>query len=349
MNYGISKLTPLIQDSVGTAMDQLSTKVRLKKKYKTDRKDLDGRSGKAITPMTGVKKVPDIAMKTTQTLIPSLKPVYDRYKSGDIFKSAFGSKHGITSEKLWRRPTAAEEKAMGIIRKGSNPELFFAFNKDGKRYRMKKETFFSKKPEALTAMAEIIRNNPDTWPEVISANYGIILDEHFWENNPLLTTGEGLFPLRTSIDGITGLWYQEPATKPKRKTRGKGVDIHKAILKVAPSKGFLLRGHKYTRPRNPLDSQLKYDPQTGEILEIYEQPTGRTDVVSMQHDVDYSVWANKPKEEQVQCKNEADRKMVAALDAIPWKERQWGHAMARTLINTKQKLGLGLQKNERRR
>ena len=56
MNYGISKLTPLIQDSVGTAMDQLSTKVRPKKKYKTDRKDLDGRSGKGITPMTGVKK-----------------------------------------------------------------------------------------------------------------------------------------------------------------------------------------------------------------------------------------------------------------------------------------------------
>ena len=56
MNYGTSKLAPLIQDSVGTAMDQLSTKVRPKKKYKTDRKDLDGRSGKGITPMTGVKK-----------------------------------------------------------------------------------------------------------------------------------------------------------------------------------------------------------------------------------------------------------------------------------------------------
>ena len=51
----------------------------------------------------------------------------------------------------------------------------------------------------------------------------------------------------------------------------------------------------------------------------------------------------------MQCKNEADRNMVAALDAIPWKERQWGHAMARTMINTKQKLGLGLQKIERRR
>ena len=140
VNYGINKLTPLIQASVGTVMDQLSTKVRPKKKYKTDRKDLDG---KGITPMDVVEKAPDIAMKSTQTLIPSLKPVYDRYKSGDIFKSAFGSKQGITSNKFWRRPTAEEEKAKRIIRKGSNPELFFAFNKDGKRYRIKKETFLS--------------------------------------------------------------------------------------------------------------------------------------------------------------------------------------------------------------
>ena len=28
VNYGINKLTPFIQDSVGSAMDQLSTKVR---------------------------------------------------------------------------------------------------------------------------------------------------------------------------------------------------------------------------------------------------------------------------------------------------------------------------------
>ena len=55
-------------------------------------------------------------MKTTQELIPSLKPVYDRYKSGDIFKSAFGSEQGITSSKFWRRPTAAEERSKGIIR-----------------------------------------------------------------------------------------------------------------------------------------------------------------------------------------------------------------------------------------
>ena len=118
VNYGINKLTPFIQDSVGTAMDQLSTKVRPKKKYKTDRKDLDDRSGRGIDPMTVVKKAPDIAMKTTQELIPSLKPVYDRYKSGDIMKSAFGSEHGITYSKFWRRPTAAEEKAI----KGNNTQ-----------------------------------------------------------------------------------------------------------------------------------------------------------------------------------------------------------------------------------
>ena len=101
-------------------------------------------------------------MKTTQELIPSLKPVYDRYKSGDIMKSAFGSEHGITSSKFLRRPTAAEEQAKAIIRKGSNPELFFAFNKDGKRFRQYRSTFFNKKPEALTDMNNIISSNPDT-------------------------------------------------------------------------------------------------------------------------------------------------------------------------------------------
>ena len=42
--------------------------------------------------------------------------------------------------------------------------------------------------------------------------------------------------------------------------------------------------------------------------------------------------------------NVADKKMVRALDAIPWNERQWGHWLARNTINTKQKLGLGVKK-----
>ena len=34
--------------------------------------------------------------------------------------------------------------------------------------------------------------------------------------------------------------------------------------------------------------------------------------------------------------------MVKSLNAVPYKERQWGHWLARNLIITKQKLGLGL-------
>ena len=132
--------------------------------------------------------------------------------------------------------------------------------------------------------------------------------------------------------------------------KGKGVDIHNAILKIAPKKGFVMPGHRYTGPGNPLEKQVKWDQNTGQILEIYQQPTGKTDAVSMQHDVDYSVCGNKPKADQVKCKNKADRKMVKSLDAIPWKDRQWGHAVARNAIASKAKLGLGVKsKNGKRR
>ena len=139
--------------------------------------------------------------------------------------------------------------------------------------------------------------------------------------------------------------------RPKKKYKtnrkdldGGSLDIHNAILKIAPKKGFVMPGHHYTGPGNPLDEQLKYNPNTGQILEIYDQPTGKTDAVSMQHDVDYSVCGNRPKKNQVKCKNDADRKMVKALDEIPWKERQWGHVVARNAIASKAKLGLGVKK-----
>jgi len=57
----------------------------------------------------------------------------------------------------------------------------------------------------------------------------------------------------------------------------------------------------------------------------------------MQHDVDNSVC-----EDDKKCKHAADRKMVRSLDAVPWNERQWGHWLARNMINTKQKVGLGV-------
>ena len=126
---------------------------------------------------------------------------------------------------------------------------------------------------------------------------------------------------------------------------GAGIDIHKAIGKLPkPKKGWTLSGHKYTGPYNDLDSQVRYHPITGEILESYDQPTGKTDSVAMQHNVDYSVCKDDKK-----CKNEVDRRMVKALDNVPYNERQWGHWLARNMINTKQKLGLGIQGNGKSR
>ena len=116
----------------------------------------------------------------------------------------------------------------------------------------------------------------------------------------------------------------------------------KELTFIKPLENF----HKYTGPYNPLDQQLRFDPQTGEILEFYERPTGKTDAVAAQHDVDYSVCEGGKNVKK--CKNKADRKMVKALDSIPWDERQYGHWLARNIINTKQKLGLGA-KNGRRR
>ena len=138
-------------------------------------------------------------------------------------------------------------------------------------------------------------------------------------------------------------WTRPQGGRPPKK--GRGVDIHKAIGKLPkPRKGWTLPGHNYTGPYNPLEDQLRYDPTTGEILEFYVNPTGKTDAIAAQHDVDYSVCGNDRK-----CKNKADRKMVKSLDAIPWKERQWGHALARNVIDAKQKLGLGFApKNGRR-
>ena len=134
-------------------------------------------------------------------------------------------------------------------------------------------------------------------------------------------------------------------TTNRKDLDGGALDIHKAIGKLPkPKSGWTLPGHKYTGPYNDLENQLKYDPKTGQILEIYDIPTGRTDAIAMQHDVDYSVCKDDRK-----CKNKADRKMVQALDNIPYNERQWGHWLARNVINTKQKLGLGVSKNGKSR
>ena len=127
---------------------------------------------------------------------------------------------------------------------------------------------------------------------------------------------------------------------------GSGIDIHAAIGNFPkPKKGWTLPGHNFTGPYNSLEEQVKYDPETGEILEIYQRPAGATDAIAMQHDVDYDVCSNREKEygeNLKKCKHKAVKKMKS-LDAVPYKQRQWGHAAARNAINAKQKLGLGFK------
>ena len=128
-----------------------------------------------------------------------------------------------------------------------------------------------------------------------------------------------------------------------RQGSGAGVDIHKAIGKLPkPKNGWTLPGHKYTGPYNDLEKQVRYDKDTGEILKIYDKPIGKTDAIAMQHDVDYSVCGDDK-----ECKHRADKEMVRALDAVPWKERQWDHWLARNSINAKRKLDLGNAKKNR--
>lgn len=61
------------------------------------------------------------------------------------------------------------------------------------------------------------------------------------------------------------------------------------------------------------------------------------------NDVDYSVCKGDRK-----CKNKADRKMIKALDKMPYDQRQWGHFLARNIINTKQKPGVGVPKKRKK-
>ena len=111
---------------------------------------------------------------------------------------------------------------------------------------------------------------------------------------------------------------------------GGAIDIHKAIGKLPkPKAGWTFPRHRYAGPYNDLENQVRYNPETGEILEIHDPPTGKTDAVAMQHYVDYSVCGDNKK-----CKHKADRKMLKSFDAIPYNERQWGHCLARNLINT---------------
>ena len=71
------------------------------------------------------------------------------------------------------------------------------------------------------------------------------------------------------------------------------IDIHKTIgkLPIIPKRGVTLPNMNYCGPYNPFYKQLIYD-KNGNILKYFQKPTGQTDRICSQHDVDYTLAKN---------------------------------------------------------
>ena len=114
------------------------------------------------------------------------------------------------------------------------------------------------------------------------------------------------------------------------------IDIHKAIgkLPIIPKRGFVLPNMNYCGAYNPLDKQLIYDKH-GNILRYIQKPTGQTDSICAQHDVDYTL-AKSLKDKHI-----ADKKMIDAINKLKYKDKQWGTFLVKNIISSKRKLGMG--------
>ena len=334
-------------------------------------------AGKGVSDAFGpIKTGINVGQKISETLFPQTKQTFKDYWSGDTAKGVVNSEDGIFTSNFWTGETTVFRSGdKKFYLKEGNPIMIV--KKNGKQigYAHVKD-FFSGglgTNKIYKSIAEVKNKyGGGVFDTVVGTavdgfvNYGLP-----WMGKKAVEMGRygaselmrnknlqkkavnyGINKLTPFIQDSVGSAMDQLSTKvrPNKKYKtdrseldGRGVDIHKHIGKLPkPKGGWTLPGHKYTGPYNDLENQVRYNPETGEILEIYDQPTGATDAVAMQHDVDYSVCGDDRK-----CKNKADRKMVKSLDAIPWKERQWGHTLARTLINTKQKLGLGLNATRR--
>ena len=114
------------------------------------------------------------------------------------------------------------------------------------------------------------------------------------------------------------------------------IDIHSLLEKNPVTKTMLKPkfGYKYLGPYNgPLEKQMLYNKQTGQIYKYYDKPKNVLDKIASRHDICYEL---KPKN-----KGLCDRVMVKEIDNIPYKEKPWGTFAIKQIINTKQKLGMG--------
>ena len=112
LDFALDQLSPMIHNVGSEALDQLSTKIRPKKNYKTNRKYFDG--GGILSNITSTI---NLGQKFAETVAPSTKPEFKRYWSGDLVKGAFNTKDGFFSKDFWA------------------PGDYWTWRKDGVRYR----------------------------------------------------------------------------------------------------------------------------------------------------------------------------------------------------------------------
>ena len=105
-------------------------------------------------------------------------------------------------------------------------------------------------------------------------------------------------------------------------------------LLIIPKKGFVLPNMNYCGAYNPLNKQLIYD-KNGNILKYMQNPTGKTDTICAQHDVDYDL------SKSLKDKYLADEKMIKAINELPYDQQQYGTFLVKNIIRSKRKLGLG--------
>ena len=120
------------------------------------------------------------------------------------------------------------------------------------------------------------------------------------------------------------------------------IDIHKAIgkLPIIPKRGFVLPNMNYCGAYNPLDKQSIYD-KNGNILRYMQNPTGKTDEICAQHDVDYTISKN------LKDKYIADEKMLKSINELPYNQHQYGTFIVKNIIRSKRKLGLGVENHDK--
>ena len=109
-------------------------------------------------------------------------------------------------------------------------------------------------------------------------------------------------------------------------------DVHNFIGTLPrPKKGFVLPGHKYTGPYNPLESQLDKDdvPLPG------QEPYNAVDSISMRHDICYRDGHNK---------HLCDDKMLQELEQLDPRglRESIDKAVVKKIIGAKRKLGWGI-------